>query len=105
MRRLVLAPFLFVPLCAVPGPAAAQLAPGPDQTDTTRCAAYEALDDGGRVAALRGVEPFGDDIGAEDEQAARDWADEVARQCAGHPDRSLTEAATLANDTLTQDDD
>jgi hypothetical protein len=81
------------------------MAPGPDEADAMRCARYESMDDGGRIAALQAIEPFGDDIGSEDEQAARDWADEVARQCHGHPDLSLTEAANAANQNLTGEDD
>lgn len=92
---------LVLPWIAAAALAQEPLSPGPLGSDAMTCAQYEAMDDGGRVAALRGVEPFGDDIGAEDEQGARDWADEVARQCAGHADRSLSEAAAAANQSLT----
>lgn len=98
--RLILS-LLALPCLAAAAAAQEPLSLGPLGSDAMTCAQYEAMDDGGRIGALRGVEPFGDDIGAEDEQGARDWADEVARQCAGHGDRSLSEAAALANQTLT----
>lgn len=96
MRALLLA----LPLVAGAVTARAQITEGPDQADPMTCAAYTAMDDGGRIAALQGIEPFGDDIGAADEQAARDWADEVGRQCDGHPDLPLSEAANAANTSL-----
>ncbi|TPE49758.1 hypothetical protein [Amaricoccus solimangrovi] len=80
------------------------ISPGPLGQDAETCADFVALDEGDRVGALTAIEPFGDDIGAEDEAAARDWADEVARQCEGHPDLSLTAAAAAANLSLGEDD-
>lgn len=78
---------------------------GPLGADPESCAAFVGLDEGGRVKALMGVEPLGDDIGQEDEAAARDWADAVAHQCAGHPEMKLTDAAAAANAEMTGEDD
>ena len=96
MRLLALA----LPLLASAAFAQEPITEGPDQADAMTCGAYMAMDDGGRIAALQAIEPFGDDIGAADEQAARDWADEVGRQCDGHPDLRLSEAANAANTSL-----
>jgi hypothetical protein len=75
-------------------PAAAQ---SPSEVlDPDTCGAYVALDDAARVQVLMTIEPFGDDLDAEDQDAARRWADEVAAACHGHPDRPLSDAAAAA---------
>ncbi len=98
-------PLLALALLAAPAFAEEALSPGPLGADPETCEKFVALDEGGRVRALMAIEPFGDDIGAEDEQAARDWADAVARECRGHPERMLIEAATAANTAITGEDD
>ncbi len=75
-------------------PAAAQT---PSEVlDPDTCGAYVALDDAARIEVLTTIEPFGDDLDAEDAGAARQWADAVAAACDGHPDRPLSDAAAAA---------
>jgi hypothetical protein len=93
MRRLVLA----LALIAAGAPAPAQSPDAVLNPDT--CGAYTAMDTAGRIQVLTTIEPFGDDIDAEDQDAARQWADEVAAACANHPDRLLTDAAAAAMST------
>lgn len=92
-------------LVAAPAFAGDPVSLGPLGQDPETCEQFVGLDEDGRVKALMGVQPLGDDIGAEDEAAARDWADAVARQCAGHPEMKLTEAADAANAEITGEDD
>jgi len=62
--------------------------------DPDTCGA--SLDDAASIQVLSTIEPFGDDLDAEDQDAARQWADEVAAACHGHPDRPLSDAAAAA---------
>jgi hypothetical protein len=64
--------------------------------DPDTCGAYVALDDPARIQMLTTIEPFGDDIDAEDQDAAMQWADEVGAACDGHPNRPLSDAAIAA---------
>ena len=96
---------LLLALLAAPALAGEPISPGPLGRDAETCGAFVALDQGGRVNALTAIEPFGDDIGAADEQAARDWADAVARECRGRPERKLEDAAAAANAEITGEDD
>ncbi|MBP7241872.1 hypothetical protein [Amaricoccus sp.] len=91
MRRLVLA----VAVLAA-GPASAEVPFSRQQFDETTCGEWEKLDMTARIEALRGIAPFGAFLEASDRGAAEDWADEVALECRGHPDRLLTEAAMAA---------
>ncbi|MBP7003659.1 hypothetical protein [Amaricoccus sp.] len=90
MRRLLAA------LLLVAGPAGAEIRWGDRQFDDTSCGEWEKLDMTARIDALRGIAPFGQFLEAADRSAAEDWADEVADQCRGRPDRSLTDAAGAA---------
>ena len=83
---------LLLLLAAVP--AAAQ-SPA-EVLDPDTCGAFTAQDMPGRIAMLTAQQPFGDDIDAGDQDAARQWADEVGRLCDGHPDRLLSDAAAEA---------
>ena len=84
MRRLALAVLLAA------APALAQTA----MPDT--CGGFLPLDTAARIEVLTTIQPFGDDIDAADQNAASQWAGEVAAACEGHPDRPLTEAAASA---------
>jgi hypothetical protein len=77
--------------------ASSVLAQTPDAVlNPTTCGAYTQLDTAARIRMLSGIQPFGDDIDAADQNAAGQWAEEVAAACAGHPDRLLSDAATQA---------
>jgi hypothetical protein len=93
MTRLALA---LVAGLAAPAHAQGALAPAPLPGAPT-CGAFLAIGDyPGRLQALAGIQPLGDEIDAQDEAASRQWADAVAAACEGHPDRPLADAADTA---------
>ena len=93
MHRVLLA----LALAATAAPARAQsvLEPSPLPGAPT-CGGFMALDSAGRLEMLTTIQPLGDEIDAEDANAARQWSGEVAAACAGQPDRPLADAATEA---------
>lgn len=88
MRRIALA------LALAAAPALAQ-SPAEELNPDT-CGAFLPLDTAGRVAMLTAIQPLGDEINAADQGAARQWTEQVAAACHGHPDRPLSEAAASA---------
>ncbi|MFT3974722.1 MAG: hypothetical protein QM699_15090 [Amaricoccus sp.] len=94
MRRIILG------LALVLGaPAGAQtLAPLDTGPGVKTCGEFRKLDLAAQVAALATVQPLGDEIDPSDQDAAENWADEVADACGDDADRPLEDAAAAALD-------
>lgn len=86
-HALPLAVLLVLPVVAAAQPYA----------DQTSCAQFTAMAVSEQLGLLSTLEPFGDEIDAEDEAASKSWAADVTAACQGHPDRMLPEAARLAS--------
>ncbi len=66
-----------------------------DQGSVT-CAEYLRMELPERFGALEGIEPMGGELAGSDPELVRQWSEEVATACDGHPDRTLSRAATEA---------
>lgn len=66
-----------------------------DQGSVT-CAEYLRMELPERFGALEGIEPMGGELAGSDPELVREWSEEVATACDGHPDRTLSQAATEA---------
>ena len=66
-----------------------------DQGSVT-CAEYLRMELSERFGALEGIEPMGGELAGSDPDLVRQWSEEVASACDGHPDRMLSQAATDA---------
>lgn len=66
-----------------------------DQGSVT-CAEYLRMGLPERIGALEGIEPMGGELAGSDRELVRQWSEEVASACEGHPDRILSRAATEA---------
>ena len=66
------------------------------QQGAVTCAEYLRMDLPARYDALEGVEPMGGELAGSDPDLVRQWSEDVATSCEGHPDRTLSEAATEA---------
>ncbi len=66
-----------------------------DQGSVT-CAEYLRMELPERFGALEGIEPMGGELAGSDPELVREWSEEVATACDGHPDRTLSRAATEA---------
>lgn len=94
MRRIVLGMAL-----VLGGPVAAEtLAPLDTGSGMKTCGEFMQLDFPGRVTALTGIEPLGDEIDPSDENAAKQWANRVAEACGDDAARPLEDAAAAALD-------
>ena len=95
MRRTVLT--LGFALLATPLLAESEIGQSPvlDQGSVT-CAEYLRMGLPERVGALEGIEPMGGELAGSDRELVRQWSEEVATACDGHPDRILSRAATEA---------
>ena len=94
LKRLILAAscLVLMPLAAV-----GQSILAPDSLyNTVTCAQFSGMDFDGQMAALSAFPTAGDDMGAEDQGAAKDWARTVEKACEGRPDALLADVATEA---------
>jgi hypothetical protein len=66
-----------------------------DQGSVT-CAEYLRMGLPERFGALEGIEPMDGEMAESSPDLVRQWSEEVAAACDGHPDRTLFEAATEA---------
>lgn len=60
------------------------------------CGSYLAMETAQRIGLLTTIEPVGDEVNEADQNQARQWSEDVAAACEGHPERSLSEAADEA---------
>jgi len=90
-------PTLALALLATPLFAESEIGQSPvlDQGSVT-CAEYLRMGLPERVGALEGIEPMGGELAGSDRELVRQWSEEVATACDGHPDRILSRAATEA---------
>lgn len=76
-------------------PASAQIEFSGEPGETT-CGEFTAMGPDARHEALIATEPAGGELIGSAPDIARQWSDEVASACAGHPDRPLSQAAAQA---------
>ena len=90
-------PTLALALLATPLLAQSEIGQSPvlDQGSVT-CAEYLRMELSERFGALESIEPMGGELAGADPDLVRQWSEEVATACDGHPDRTLSQAATEA---------
>ncbi len=75
--------------------AQAQTALAPDSLfNTVTCAQFSDMDFDQQVTALQALPSAGDDMGAGDEEATKNWTRTVEAGCERHPDMLLADMAT-----------